>query len=627
MSATKVLTTQTRSIHLSADAPESPFAPPYRSDSYIEHPLVQLTAQTRMRFEVDVQNMHQEALAKLIRKVHSCPEPVPPLVARDCPPCLTEELRSERIHAVVQLLTQIREQQHQTTLRGVYKAFGSDHRKAAKELYSRGHFSIAYAQYWSLFTCLSCDKCRTLSAAERHNLAVDLLEKLAVTSLRAGWFADAENFADEALKFEKCSTRARIWLATAQLGLGKLNAARKNLTMLPRRGQFPRDFPPWIEARVMAQRAVLERLEQEAKGDYDILALELDAPDCTPETPHSTKLFRLEAIPGGYRTTAKITKGALLLITSPLVCAPCYTIDITAGAASPTPQQEGGPPIIEAPQFTTDSPRTLTMDPQMQKPPPTPTSVGAPPKATTPLSTTFLPQSPTDPDTDPLFSLALIADAVFEQAKAHSEPSPNTPQKTLHDEDPSLLSLAYITDTLYTQAKAFPHVRLLVRAAAARCGKESERVIDIVGDEIRAAAIVVAQNYTVSIPHVHGYRGRWGDEAVRAEADGSEHANTSAAAPAPCNKPVHAGHALYLSTLKLVSSPSSSANTYATFHGPHLFLRASKDLLPGCILTFDGFPGRVSAPSPGISPRARVTALITPSPSTSKTSSRVMPLS
>lgn len=437
---------------------------------------------------------------------------------------------------VSQLLSQIRENQHQAQLRKAYRAYGSNQRKAAKELYAREQFTIAYVQYWSMFTCLSCDKCREMPSAERHSLYIDLLEKLAVTCLRAGWLADAENFASEALDREKRSTRARIWLATAQLGLGKLELARKNLLLLPRRGQFPAEFPPWIEARVLAQREVLARLEQEARGVFNISALELDPPDCTPDTPHSTALFQIEATPAGYRTVARVARGALLLVASPVACAPCYT--------------------AEPPSSSTETVSHENTDPS--------TTV----EVASPLAQSEgrLPLIPQDDDPNSLFSLALVADSVFEQAKAHvqtletvpEQPPPMREPTTLHEEDPSLLSLASIADTLYTQAKVLPLVRFPLRAAAARCRKESEQVIDIVGNELRAAAILVAQNYTLSIPHVQA--GSTPVQPNRSEND--------TLGDLPCEKPVHAGHALYIPTLKLLAS--SSPNTYPTFHGPYL---------------------------------------------------------
>lgn len=419
----------------------------------------------------------------------------------------------------------------------MYKAYGSDHRRAAKELYTREQFTIAYIQYWSMFACLSCDKCRKLSSAERHNLAVDLLEKLAVTCLRAGWLADAANFATEALQREERSTRARIWLATAQLGLGNLDVARKNLMMLPRRGQFPPEFPAWIEGRVLAQREVLARLEQETRGVFDLTAMQLDAPDRTPITPHSTAIFHVEATPAGYRTIARVAKDALLLVASPLACAPCYAPD---------------PSHLEAVHTPPASPKPKT-SPDGQ-----------------------LPFIIHDDDPTSLFSLALVADSVFENAKAHSKDPPSSPGQpsplpppqqhhpptNAHDEDPSILTLATLADTVYTQAKVLPLVRIPIRAAAARCRKESEAVIDLVGNELRAAAILVAQNYTVGIPHPS-----LGAGVTASGGKGRQYRRWTNEVGLP-DKPVHAGHAIYLPTLKLISS--TNPNTYPTFHGPHL---------------------------------------------------------
>lgn len=499
-------------------------------------------------------------------------------------------------HSLLQLLSQIRELQHQSQLKKAYKAYGNDHRTAAKELYARSQFTIAYIHYWTLFSCLSCDTCRLLPPAERHNLAVDLLEKLSVTCLRAGWLSDAANFASEALSREDQSTRARIWLATAHLGLGALDAARKELSLLPRRGHFPSGFPAWIEARVLAQREVLARLEQEQRGVFNVLAMERDATDRVPLTPHSTATFQIEATPAGWRTIARVAKDTLLFVAAPLACAPCYTAESQCVAEEEEEAAAIDPDVAPA-KTTTTTTRTAG----------TTRSSGSGPQTRLPP----ILHTPNDEANDPnsLFSLALVADSVFEQAKARAHgdgngngntPNPlsHTPDLTAaasaflstppppapisaHEQDPPVLTLAELADELYTQAKVGPVVRVGVRGAAARVvaarakARERERtraaddpageaLLEIVGNELRAASILVAQNYTVSIPHPPSH-------THTHTTTGRSRRTPNPSSSSPLDRPAHAGHAIYIPALKLVPCATpAEGNTYPTFHGPYL---------------------------------------------------------
>lgn len=65
---------------------DSPFSPPYRSDTYTEHPLIVLHDHRRLELSREVRTIHQDALVQLLDQVNVCPEPVPFIVSPDCPP-------------------------------------------------------------------------------------------------------------------------------------------------------------------------------------------------------------------------------------------------------------------------------------------------------------------------------------------------------------------------------------------------------------------------------------------------------------------------------------------------------------------------------------------------------------
>lgn len=614
-------------------------------------------------------------------------------------------IRGERVHALLQvnftasnlpfqfssspfqLLAHIRDSTYQDTLKQFYKKHGAtNHRGVAKELYANAHFPPAFVQYQSLLNCLACDTCQKMTEQQLHNHTVDLLEKLAVTCIRAGWLVDAEKFANRALKHEPCSTRARLWLATALMGLGNLDLARAHLALLPPPGSFPANFPKWIEQRVQVQRALLRRLEDEQRGDYNVLAMARERRDRVPETVRMTGVFGVELGPQGWRSIVRLRKGAVVIVAPPISAAPCYvededvcaelhvaetkqkvasstgnsptTLNVRKSAtmtasSGPTPSHAFGTITLNSPvpnagtsfPSSPQSPQSLSSPAVAPHQHPSP---AAPTPKITLSSPTFSSTPLLDLAIDDTFALALAADNIFteaaEKAELHAreqqqqqrekkiheskpkpkpdpgtmvlrtppnaflprpmkrlkvptasppaplptsprlrsplskysytfnEPPISTPEPTTHTaEDPPLLSLTLLTDTLFNAAKTLPNVRAQVRAAAARCTRAAESVIDLVGEEVRAACIVVSCFYSVAIPFSNPEaEGGSGDiksksaemdrtTKLRSFGEKNEHGT------------VHAGHALYLPMFHLLSAASSdSANTEATFVGPYL---------------------------------------------------------
>ncbi|KAF8454657.1 hypothetical protein JB92DRAFT_3150631 [Gautieria morchelliformis] len=113
-----------------------------------------------------------------------------------------------------------------------------------------------------------------------------------------------------------------------------------------------------------------------------------------------------------------------------------------------------------------------------------------------------------------------ITTTIFEQAKACSQDPPptlaNPAATTLHEGDPFLLTLMTLAKALYTHAMG-----------------EAEWMIELVPKELRMAAILVVQKYTISIPHAH--------------------------APGTAPDPLRAAHALHLPVLNRLATSS---------HGP-----------------------------------------------------------
>lgn len=504
-----------------------------------------------------------------------------------------------------------------------------------------------------------------------------------MTCIRAGWLVDAEKFANRALKHEPCSTRARLWLATALMGLGNLDLARAHLALLPQPGSFPPNFPKWIEQRVEVQRAMLRRLEDEQRGDYNVIAMAKERRDRVPEIVRMSGTFGVELGPKGWRTIVKLRKGAVVIVAPPISCAPCYIEDEevcaelhindtkpktsstttnintnsakrmgAAASAVNTPGHASGAIVLNSPvpDAAASKPQSLHTSPQstqsLSSPavaahqtaaPFTPSSapkLNLPPSSSTPLL---------DLAIDDTFALALAADNIFteaaEKAELHAreqqkiktqsplpsqpKPKPNlttivlrTPPNaflprpvkrfkipnvpppsplptsprlrsplakysyafnepeisasvpTAHTtEDPPFLSLALLTDTLLNAAKTLPSVRAQVRTAAARCTRAAEGVIDLVGEEVRAACMVVACFYNVAIPFSDPNesngdtkgKGVDKDKAKMRSFGGKNEYGT-----------IHAGHGLYLPMFHLLSADSDSANTEATFVGPYL---------------------------------------------------------
>ncbi|KAF8521598.1 hypothetical protein BU17DRAFT_87827 [Hysterangium stoloniferum] len=682
------------------DSEDSPFAPPYRHHSYTEHPSVLLTQYQRLELEHEVRTIHQDALLGLLDQVLSCPEPLLFLMARECPASDNILVRSERVHAVLQLFSQLRANTSQTALKQSYKRNASNPRAVAKDLYTSSHFPLAYTQYRALLSCLSCDKCALMSPPQLHNHTVDLLEKLAVTCLHAGWWIDAERHAAKALKYEPCSTRARLWLATAHMGLQKLDLARAHFSLLPPAGEFPPAFPRWIEARVATQRVMLSRMEMEAKGQYDLKAMEKEPQDRVPEIMRSEGRWGVEEVPAGWRTTRSVVKGELLIVSRPVACAPCYVakevpppnanadVDMSGGGKAFTSRSNGqtltnGSAYSKSRGFLTkpSAPMTARINttltsatraaaaPSSYKPPNSPSkssSISTPSKHTVTTTTssstnpTTAAPSPTitpkptiqlELELDDTFALALRADDMFSLAASNAEASFSTPERatyppkamaaalaskptptphapapppvltppnaylpnpspsvrsllpalsaatppTAHTaEDPPVLTLALLADTLTQQAQIMPATREKVRRAAARCVRAAEGVIDIVGEEVWAAAVVVCVCFAVVVG---------GEDRAACASAGKK------GGCAGWSGTKHAGHAVYLPMLKLLSVESGKANTEATFVGPYLFLRAAHDLPAGTLLNTDTFPATVHAPRLEHK-RPRVTALV-----------------
>jgi hypothetical protein len=113
----------------------------------------------------------------------------------------------------------------------------------------------------------------------------------------------------------------------------------------------------------------------------------------------------------GYRRIVRIAWDVLFLLPAPLAYALCYTAAVAPGTAEQTPTEHPDAPA-----------RWLTPH----------------------IRHEYHPES--------FFSLTLVADTVFEQAKARSrEPLPvpaNPEPTTLQEEDPFLLTLVTLTDAL-----------------------------------------------------------------------------------------------------------------------------------------------------------------------------------
>ncbi|KAF8504953.1 hypothetical protein JB92DRAFT_768642 [Gautieria morchelliformis] len=181
-------------------------------------------------------------------------------------------------------------------------------------------------------------------------------------------------------------------------------------------------------------------------------------------TSHSTALFHLEATPAACPTIAHASWGPPLLVSTPSrACQPCPPCRGWRSRRTPA-----APPILHD-----DNPESLFSS--TPSPPPSSSRPKRAPRNHRPRWQT---------------------------------PRPRRSMRGTPSSSPSRHSQRRSTRTRVSA----PLVSFPMCVVAARCRMgEAERMIELVWNELRMAAILVAQKYTISIPHAHAV----GPEAMK----------------------------------------------------------------------------------------------------------------